>query len=239
MRALRFHQFGGGVWIRAAVPLAYFQSQSQEGQDLAAVFNKSRNPFWMAVVGPFGSINAVESLAVAMVAPVGNPTLDIRNVHLSNDDPGSEVIDKLPVVDEFGQWIPAEYAGKAKSLEQLKSDWDREDKSLHSGEFGYCKYGGFASTKAKATGFFRVEQIDGKWWFVDPDGHLFLSMGVNGIGSTGGATRVAGRENVLRRRASGRCSGGSIGPAPGRRATSTDGTWRGDTAPAGTPRPTT
>jgi len=80
MRALRFHQFGGGVWIRAAVPLAYFQSQSQEGQDLAAVFNKSRNPFWMAVVGPFGSINAVQSLAVAMVAPVGNPTLDIRNV---------------------------------------------------------------------------------------------------------------------------------------------------------------
>jgi len=44
-------------------------------------------PFWMAVVGPFGTINAVESLAVAMVAPVGNPTLDIRNVHLSNDDP--------------------------------------------------------------------------------------------------------------------------------------------------------
>jgi len=197
VRALRFHQFGGGVWIRAAVPLAYFQSQSQEGQDLAAVFNKSRNPFWMAVVGPFGSINAVESLAVAMVAPVGNPTLDIRNVHLSNDDPGSEVIDKLPVVDEFGQWIPAEYPGKAKTLLQLKSDWDREDKSLHSGEFGYCKYGGFASTKAKATGFFRVEQIDGKWWFVDPDGHLFLSMGVNGMGSTGGSTRVTGRETYF------------------------------------------
>jgi hypothetical protein len=197
VRALRFHQFGGGVWIRAAVPLAYFQSQSQEGQDLAAVFNKSRNPFWMAVVGPFGPINAVESLAVAMVAPVGNPTLDIRNVHLSNDDPGSEVIDKLPVVDEFGQWIPAEYPGKAKSLEQLKSDWDREDKSLHPGEFGYCKYGGFASTKAKATGFFRVEQINGKWWFVDPDGHLFISMGVNGMGSTGGSTRVTGREKYF------------------------------------------
>jgi hypothetical protein len=197
VRALRFHQFGGGVWIRAAVPLSYFQSQSQEGQDLAAVFNKSRNPFWMAVVGPFGSIQAVESLAVAMVAPVGNPTLDIRNVRLSNDDPGSEVIDKLPVVDEFGQWIPAEYPGKAKSLEQLKSAWDREDKSLHPGEFGYCKYGGFASTKAKATGFFRVEQINGKWWFVDPDGHLFLSMGVNGIGSGGASTRVNGRETYF------------------------------------------
>jgi hypothetical protein len=215
VRALRFHQFGGGVWIRAAVPLDYFKSQSQEGQDLAAVFNKSRNPFWMAVVGPFGTINAVQSLAVAMVAPVGNPTLDIRNVHLSNDDPGSEVIDKLPVVDEFGQWIPAEYPGKAKSLEQLKSDWDREDKSLHSGEFGYCKYGGFASTKAKATGFFRVEQINGKWWFVDPDGHLFLSMGVNGMGSTGGSTRVSGRESYFAGQPPADVPAGASGRRPG------------------------
>jgi hypothetical protein len=215
VRALRFHQFGGGIWIRAAVPLAYFQSQSQEGQDLAAVFNKSRNPFWMAVVGPFGSINAVQSLAVAMVAPVGNPTLDIRNVHLSNDDPGSEVIDKLPVVDEFGQWIPAEYPGKAKSLEQLKSDWDREDKSLHPGDFGYCKYGGFASTKAKATGFFRVEQIDGKWWFVDPDGHLFLSMGVNGMGSVGGSTRVTGRETYFAGEPPADLPAGASGRRPG------------------------
>jgi hypothetical protein len=197
VRALRFHQFGGGIWIRAAVPLSYFQSQSQEGQDLAAVFNKSRNPFWMAVVGPFGPINAVQSLAVAMVAPVGNPTLDIRNLRLSNDDPGSEVLDKLPVVDEFGQWIPAEYPGKIKNLDQLKSEWGREDKSLRPGEFGYCKYGGFAGTKAKATGFFRVEQIDGKLWFVDPDGHLFLSMGVNGIGAGGASTRVTGRETYF------------------------------------------
>jgi hypothetical protein len=215
VRALRFHQFGGGVWIRAAVPLSYFQSQSQEGQDLAAVFNKSRNPFWMAVVGPFGPINAVQSLAVAMVAPVGNPTLDIRNVHLSNDDPGSEVLDKLPVVDEFGQWIPAEYPGKVKSLDQLKSDWDREDKSLHPGEFGYCKYGGFASTSAKATGFFRVEQINGKWWFVDPDGHLFLSMGVNSIGSGGANTRVSGRETYFAGEPPADVPAGTSGRRPG------------------------
>jgi len=36
---------------------------------------------------------------------------------------------------------------KGKSLEQLKADGDREDKSLNPGEFEYCKYGGFANTK--------------------------------------------------------------------------------------------
>ena len=36
-------------------------------------------------------------------------------------------------------------------------------------------------SKARATGFFRVEKIDGKWWFIDPDGHLFLSAGCDVI----------------------------------------------------------
>jgi hypothetical protein len=197
MRALRFHQFGGGVWIRAAVPLAYFQSQSQEGQDLAAVFNKPRNPFWMAVVGPFGAIEKVEALAFAMVAPVGRPVLEIRDVRLSNEDPGSDVLDALPVVDEFGQWIPAVYQGKIQALDQLSKDWSAEVQSLKPGDFGYCKFGGYLGSKAKATGFFRVEEIEGKWWFIDPDGHYFLSMGVNGIGSGGGGTRVQGREKYF------------------------------------------
>ena len=32
-----------------------------------------------------------------------------RYVALAKDDPGSEIIDKLPVVDEFGQWIPGDW----------------------------------------------------------------------------------------------------------------------------------
>ena len=34
---------------------------------------------------------------------------------------------------------------------------------------------------AHATGFVHVEQIDGTWWFVDPDGKRFVSVGVNHI----------------------------------------------------------
>jgi agarase len=35
--------------------------------------------------------------------------------------------------------------------------------------------------RRKATGFFRTEQVNGVWWFVDPDGHLFISKGVNHV----------------------------------------------------------
>jgi len=31
----------------------------------------------------------------------------------------------------------------------------------------------------QGTGFFRVEEIDGVWWFVDPDGQLFFALGTD------------------------------------------------------------
>lgn len=52
------------------------------------------------------------------------------------------------------------------------------------------------NTRAKATGFFRVEKIHGRWWFVDPDGHLFFSSGVNGVGINA-TTHVKGREDLF------------------------------------------
>ena len=32
--------------------------------------------------------------------------------------------------------------------------------------------------KVEGSGFFRSENIDGRWWLIDPDGHLFLHKGV-------------------------------------------------------------
>ena len=179
-RRVVMQPYGQGVWIRAAVPLKYFQRRDY-GNQMAAVNNRGTNSFWMSVWGPFGSINAVEALGVTMEYPLHKPVLEIRSVRLSKEDPGSEILEKLPVLDEFGQWIHADWPRKIRSLDQLKKDWAEEEKALELGDFGYCKYGGYLSTKARATGFFRVEKIDGKWWFVDPDGHLFLSTSVFGM----------------------------------------------------------
>ena len=40
------------------------------------------------------------------------------------------------------------------------------------------RYGGLAAKRRKATGFFRTEHVEGRWWLVDPDGCLFLSVGL-------------------------------------------------------------
>lgn len=43
------------------------------------------------------------------------------------------------------------------------------------------RYGGFAAEKVAEPGFFRVIEKDRKWWMVDPDGCLFLSIGMNSV----------------------------------------------------------
>jgi len=47
------------------------------------------------------------------------------------------------------------------------------------------QYGGVAETKVLATGFFRTEQIDGRWWFIDPEGHPFISVGLCSVDPSG------------------------------------------------------
>jgi hypothetical protein len=69
---------------------------------------------------------------------------------------------------------------------------------LQPGNFNVSKYGGFLALKAKATGFFRVEQINGIWWFVDPEGYLFFSTGSTGIGPRSEFSRVKGREYIFK-----------------------------------------
>ncbi len=50
--------------------------------------------------------------------------------------------------------------------------------------FNYTKdsetdqYGGWNTFKVKATGFFRTEKIDNRWWIIDPDGKPFIHKGV-------------------------------------------------------------
>src|SRR5262249_5798987 len=123
--------------------------------------------------------------------------LEIRSLWLARDDPGDALIEPGPVVDEFGQWIPESWPGKAGNLDALKTAWAAEEKALAAPtDMPYCRFGGYASTQAKATGYFRVEKIEGKWWFVDPDGHLFLSVGADSIGA-GASTPIAGREPLF------------------------------------------
>ncbi len=198
IRTLRIHPFQN-AWVRASIPLVHFQKRNKVGMDMSAIGKTALPGLWIGFTGSGGSISQIDSIGVKMDLPINTPTLEIRNVSLTME-PKDSILSPIPAVDEFGQWIPDQWAGKANSLEDLKAIWNEEDKSLKSNEFNLSKYGGYLDTQVKATGFFRVEKIDGKWWFVDPEGHYFFSTGSTGMSPGGSFARVEGREYIYIKR---------------------------------------
>jgi len=51
--------------------------------------------------------------------------------------------------------------------------------------FGFDTYGGWKGVQSAATGRFRVERVDGVWWFITPEGHGLFSNGPTGIDFVG------------------------------------------------------
>jgi hypothetical protein len=88
----------------------------------------------------------------------------------------------FPFIDTFGQYRHRNWPGKVLSLEDLKARRETEAKELRAdcGPTEWNEFGGWAKgPQLKATGFFRTENRDGKWWLVDPEGRLFWSHGID------------------------------------------------------------
>jgi hypothetical protein len=43
------------------------------------------------------------------------------------------------------------------------------------------EYGGDTRTQRKATGYFRVEMLNRRWYFITPAGHPFIALGGNHV----------------------------------------------------------
>ncbi|HVT83236.1 MAG TPA: hypothetical protein VHM90_21535 [Phycisphaerae bacterium] len=196
VRRIEIQPLGQGAWLRASIPLQFLRGQVS-GNDLAAATNRRTNSFWMSVWGPWGELKTVEAVEFQMEYPINHATIELRNVHLAKADEGSEFLDKGPggqMTDQWGQWAIGDWPRKIHSAGQLAAELADEAKNFKlPADFGLGKFYGGAGTQAKATGFFHVEQQNGKWWFVDPEGHLFLATGINGTPGAGGAGRGRGR----------------------------------------------
>ena len=103
----------------------------------------------------------------------------------------------FPLIDTFGQYLHRDWPGKVHSLAELRQTAVEEAAELKAlpGPEGWDQYGGWADgPQLEATGFFRTTKRDGKWWLVDPDGHLFFSHGIDCVMMMD-VTPLAEREN--------------------------------------------
>ena len=184
---LRVMSYTANGWNKLAIPLKFYRRLPDAALDLAATYNQPRYTGWINLGGNRGPLRGIDSIGIRMNVPINNPTLELRSISLSVEDPGDQYLGEKPVVDEFGQWNLGEWEGKAHSTDHLKKEWEAEkNEPVTTKAYNYSKYGGYLQEKTKATGFFRTEKIDGRWWFVDPEGYLFLSHGVNCVSPGGG-----------------------------------------------------
>jgi hypothetical protein len=104
------------------------------------------------------------------------------------------------LVDTYGQSTRAKWPEKISSDEQLKSVAAKEQQQLKTWlaereKSSLDKFGGWTNGPTfKASGFFRTEKRDGRWYLVTPQGHPFYSLGVNAVTADVNQTYIAGRE---------------------------------------------
>jgi hypothetical protein len=104
-----------------------------------------------------------------------------------------------PLLDKMGQLVGETWEGKVTDEAELAADGKRDLAAYADHPVGesFSQYGGWKDgPRFDATGHFYTKKIDGKWWFVDPEGYLFWSLGVTGVGG-GAATRISGREQFF------------------------------------------
>ncbi len=163
-----------------------------------------RDPFYQ-----WGSISTLDLAKVVAVAVYVHRPREEWNWALHSvtaktgkpNDPYSWMrMDKdrfFPFIDQYGQFIHNEWKGKVHSDEDLKTACIQELKDLekYPGPEKRSRYGGWLNgPRQKATGNFRVEKINGKWWMIDPDGYLYWSHGVVRVTPSSAMTPLDGRE---------------------------------------------
>jgi len=100
------------------------------------------------------------------------------------------------ISDTFGQSTATQGPNHVSSVSDMTTRLQTEQSQLASGPLDKnvdAYQGTLILAAQQATGRFRLSQINGKWWFVTPAGHLFFASGVDQIDPFFGQTITAGR----------------------------------------------
>lgn len=106
----------------------------------------------------------------------------------------------FPFVDRYGQCRWDEWAEKVESDGQLLLAHQTEIEDLRQRPplKNRDAFGGWRDGPSlEPARFFRTAKLEGKWWLVDPEGHLFWSHGANSVGFGSASTLVTERESYF------------------------------------------
>lgn len=184
----------------------------------AAIGARSRATFWFAVGRTPMDYGMRAFPPVPGMVALGNSSaagIDFRKVHrwqifLNHPSEPCELVlgpirfepwtsELDGICDRFGQFAKADWPGKLKHESEFARDREREEAELSRSPQmpERDRFGGWlAGPQLEATGRFRTQKVDGKWWLVDPEGRLFFSFGPNCVGMDE-QTMITGRERFF------------------------------------------
>lgn len=90
---------------------------------------------------------------------------------------------QVPKVDQYGQFAGEAWPNKVTTDSELREDLKNEESEL--AQINYDRFDDFGGVKGvmnlKATGFFRLQKIDGRYWLITPQGNPFYLKGVDAV----------------------------------------------------------
>jgi hypothetical protein len=141
----------------------------------------------------------VNQLVIFVDKPKAEHVFEIADIRAGGEVPFPLPADEgkwFPMIDSFGQYIHKDWPGKihaAEELQKRKAD-EAGDLAAHPGPADWDQYGGWKNgPQLAATGRFRTEKSNGRWWLVDPAGRLFWSNGVDCVEPGHDVTAVTDR----------------------------------------------
>ena len=103
-------------------------------------------------------------------------------LHYTEREPellSAPLLPKGMLIDELGQSTTREWSTKTPDFETMRQRLESQATRAFAWSSSFSKWGGDASRQWNATGFFRTEFYEKRWWLVDPDGHPFWSAGMD------------------------------------------------------------
>ena len=153
----------------------------------------------------------VKEVAVYINTPKMPHTWSVKRI-VAKGEPRSEkdlpafarmsVKEFFPCIDQYGQFKHREWPDKVHTDADFAAQRAKEEKDLaaHPGPKDWDKWGGWATgPQLEKTGGFTTTKWNGKWWIVDPDGHLWWSHGPVRVTPSGATTALDGHEDWFER----------------------------------------
>ncbi|WP_375737937.1 beta-galactosidase [Pseudomonas boanensis] len=157
---------------------------------------------WLLAAGVSGELDRskVTAVTLSLSQPKAAQSILLGRFGTAEDDQQDAFYEGL--MDAYGQFSRGDWPEKVKSDEQLKTAAEKEQKQLADWTAKLPQqdtYGGLLGGESfDASGFFRTEKRNGRWYLVSPEGHPFFSLGVNAVTLGQSQTYVEGRESMFK-----------------------------------------